>query len=76
MPIYMPPVAVRTNSNAMHSIGNTIQYRMLQIAHYGQPTIDIELDESQHEVSRFVTSYSTMDTMYPPPPETKPASPD
>ncbi|KAF1974155.1 arrestin [Bimuria novae-zelandiae CBS 107.79] len=63
MPIYMPPPAVRTNSIAMHSIGNHLQQRVLQLAHYGQPTIDIELDESQHETSRFVTSYSTMDTI-------------
>lgn len=64
MPIYMPPPTLRSSSHAMHSIGNQIQSRMLQIAHYGQPAIDIELDESQHEGSRFVTSYSTMDTMY------------
>jgi hypothetical protein len=64
MPIYLPPQAVRNNSTAMQSIQNQIQYRMLQIAHYGQPTIEIELDESQHEASRAITSYSTMDTMY------------
>ncbi|KAK3201681.1 hypothetical protein GRF29_164g273455 [Pseudopithomyces chartarum] len=63
MPIYLPPQAVRNNSTAMQSIQNQIQYRMLQIAHYGQPTIEIELDESQHEASRAITSYSTMDTI-------------
>lgn len=51
------------NSNAMHSIGNQIQYRVHTLAHYGLPAIDIELDDSGLEASRFVTSYSTMDTM-------------
>lgn len=52
------------HSNAMASIGNQISYRMLQIAHYGQPTIEIELDDSRHGTQgSYVTSYSTMDTL-------------
>lgn len=50
--------------NAMHSISNQIQYRMLQIAHYGQPAIDIDLDDSRHGTQgSYITSYSTMDTI-------------
>ncbi|KAL5378084.1 hypothetical protein DPSP01_009368 [Paraphaeosphaeria sporulosa] len=58
------PAPARRDSNTMHAIGSHLQYRMLQMAHYGQPTIDIELDESQHEANRAIFSYSTMDTMY------------
>lgn len=65
MPVHhMVPAPSRTNTNAMQAIGSHLQYRVLQMAHYGQPAIDIELDESQYEATRAITSYSTMDTMY------------
>ncbi|KAF2681140.1 hypothetical protein K458DRAFT_372635 [Lentithecium fluviatile CBS 122367] len=52
-----------TTSN-MQSLGYQMQHRMLQIAHYGQPTIEIALDESRHGTQgSYVTSYSTMDTI-------------
>ncbi|KAF9731154.1 arrestin domain-containing protein [Paraphaeosphaeria minitans] len=57
------PAPARRDPNTMHTLGSHLQYRVLQIAHYGQPTIDIELDESQHEANRAIFSYSTMDTM-------------
>ncbi|KAF2450734.1 hypothetical protein P171DRAFT_516554 [Karstenula rhodostoma CBS 690.94] len=66
MPVYplvpLPPPA-RRDSNTMHAIGNHLQHRVLQLAHHGQPTIDIELDESHHATHRAITSYSTMDTV-------------
>ncbi|KAL5374400.1 hypothetical protein PMIN03_005697 [Paraphaeosphaeria minitans] len=57
------PAPARRDPNTMHTLGSHLQYRVLQIAHYGQPTIDIELDESQHEANRAIFSYSTMDTI-------------
>jgi hypothetical protein len=58
----MPPTSspASVHSSAMQSFG----YHMLQIAHYGQPAIEIELDDSRHGTQgSYVTSYSTMDTI-------------
>lgn len=48
----------------MHTISNQLQYRILQVAHMGQPAIEIELDDSHNGTQgSYVTSYSTMDTL-------------
>jgi hypothetical protein len=48
----------------MQSFGFQMQHRMLQIRHYGQLSIEIQLDDSRHGTQgSYVTSYSTMDTI-------------
>jgi hypothetical protein len=67
----MPPTSsrasVHSSSNAtlgMQSFGFQVQHRMLQIAHHGQLSVEIELDGSRHGTQgSYVTSYSTMDTI-------------
>lgn len=46
----------------MHSIGNQIGYKVRNIAHFGQPTIDIILNEGAGP-RRVIPSYSTMDSI-------------
>lgn len=46
----------------MQSIGNQIGYKVRNIAHHGQPTIEINLNDN-HASRRPITSYSTMDTI-------------
>jgi hypothetical protein len=48
----------------MHNISNQVHYRMLHMAHMGQPNIEIQLDDgAQGPKGSYVTSYSTMDTL-------------
>ncbi|OAL47194.1 arrestin [Pyrenochaeta sp. DS3sAY3a] len=54
--------SVLSHANTMHSIGNQIGYKVRNMAHYGQPAIEINLNGSQAR-GTFVTSYSTMDTI-------------
>ncbi|KAF2471021.1 arrestin [Lindgomyces ingoldianus] len=51
------------HSSSMQSIGNQIGYKVRNIAHYGQPQIEINLDGGHGPTGRYVTSYSTMDTI-------------
>lgn len=50
-------------SHAMQSISNQIGYKVRNMAHYGQPTVEINLDNSHGTHGKWVTSYSTMDTI-------------
>jgi len=47
----------------MQALGNQIGYKVRNISHYGQPTIDIDMDGSSGHQPKFVTSYSSMDTL-------------
>ncbi|ORY16527.1 hypothetical protein BCR34DRAFT_597542 [Clohesyomyces aquaticus] len=51
------------HTSSMQSIGNQIGYKVRNIAHYGQPQIDIHLDGSHGPHGRYITSFSTMDTI-------------
>ena len=50
-------------SLAMQSIGNQIGYKVRNVSHHGQPTIEIDLNDSDAHRQRFVTSYSSMDSI-------------
>jgi hypothetical protein len=50
-------------SLAMQSIGNQIGYKVRNVSHHGQPTIEIDLNDSDGYRQRFVTSYSSMDSI-------------
>ncbi|KAF2637406.1 arrestin [Massarina eburnea CBS 473.64] len=55
---------VSTQSTTMQTFSNQVHYRMLQMAHMGQPSIEIQLDDSAYATrGSYVTSYSTMDTI-------------
>lgn len=47
----------------MHTIGNQIGYKVRNIATYGQPAIEINLDGGHGAHGKYVTSYATMDTI-------------
>jgi hypothetical protein len=47
----------------MQTLGNQIGYKVRNIAHHGQPTIDIDLNDSNGHGHKFITSYSSMDTI-------------
>jgi hypothetical protein len=47
----------------MQALGNQIGYKVRNISHHGQPTIVIDIDDSNSHGHRFVTSYSSMDTL-------------
>ena len=51
-----------SHTSTMQSIGNQIGYKVRNIAHYGQPNIEVNLNGSEDRHA-FVTSYSTMDTI-------------
>ncbi|KAF1851393.1 arrestin [Cucurbitaria berberidis CBS 394.84] len=51
-----------SHANTMHSIGNQIGYKVRNIAHLGQPTIDIDVHGSDGR-NAFLSSFSTMDTV-------------
>ncbi|KAF2177635.1 arrestin [Zopfia rhizophila CBS 207.26] len=51
------------HSSSVQSIGNQIGYKVRNLATYGRPTIEINLDNSHGTHGRYVTSYSTMDTI-------------
>jgi hypothetical protein len=62
----MPPsssVSAFAPSLAMQSIGNQIGYKVRNVSHHGQPTIEIDLNDSDGYRQRFVTSYSSMDSI-------------
>ncbi|KAF2868707.1 arrestin [Massariosphaeria phaeospora] len=52
-----------SQSNTMQSIGNQIGYKVRNIAHHGQPVIEINLDDRHGTHGGYVTSYSTMDSI-------------
>ncbi|KAF1944708.1 arrestin [Clathrospora elynae] len=56
-------VLVSVQSNTMQSIGNQIGYKVRNMAQHGQPAIDINLDDSNEQRQKFVTSYSSMDSI-------------
>lgn len=47
----------------MQTLGNQIGYKVRNISHHGQPAIVIDLDESDGHGHKFITSYSSMDTI-------------
>ncbi|KAF2713924.1 arrestin [Pleomassaria siparia CBS 279.74] len=47
----------------MANIAGQIGYKVRNITHYGQPTIEINLDNAHGTHGTWVTSYSTMDTI-------------
>jgi hypothetical protein len=47
----------------MQAIGNQIGYKVRNLAHNGQPTIEISLNDQNRHRHRFVTSYSSMDSI-------------
>jgi hypothetical protein len=47
----------------MQALGSQIGYKARNIAQLGQPTIDISLHEDNSNQSKFVMSYSSMDTV-------------
>lgn len=58
-----PSSGASTYSSSMQSIGNQIGYKVRNIAHYGQPQIEINLDHTHGTHGGYITSYSTMDTI-------------
>ncbi|KAF2731568.1 arrestin [Polyplosphaeria fusca] len=62
----MPARYPRSSGASLHSmqtIGNQIGYKVRNIAHYGQPDIDISLEGEHGTHGTYVTSFSTMDTI-------------
>lgn len=51
-----------SQSSTLQHIGNQIGYKVRNIAHYGQPTIEIDLLDCDGP-RRAIPSYSTMDTI-------------
>lgn len=47
----------------MQALGNQIGYKVRNISHHGQPTIAIDLNDSNGYCHKFITSYSSMDTI-------------
>ena len=47
----------------MQALGNQIGYKVRNISHHGQPTIEIDLNGENDRQRKFVTSYSSMDTV-------------
>ncbi|CAN9204419.1 unnamed protein product [Alternaria alternata] len=47
----------------MQSLGSQIGYKVRNISHYGEPTIAIDLNETGGHSHKFITSYSSMDTI-------------
>jgi hypothetical protein len=56
-------VVSHTNTMGMQSMCNQVGYKVRNMTHYGQPSIDIKLNGSDGPHSTWVTSYSTMDTV-------------
>ncbi|KAH9880835.1 hypothetical protein IAQ61_001129 [Plenodomus lingam] len=54
--------SVLSQSSTMRQMGNQIGYKVRNLAHYGQPTIAIDLVDS-HGPRRVIPSYSTMDAI-------------
>lgn len=56
--------SVSVQPDRMQALGNQIGYKVRNISHHGQPTIVIHLDDdSSGHQQKFVTSYSSMDTL-------------
>jgi hypothetical protein len=47
----------------MQSMRNSVGCKVRGITHYGQPNIEINLNDSNGPQNTWVTSYSTMDTL-------------
>jgi hypothetical protein len=47
----------------MQSMRNQVGSKVRNMTHYGQPTIEINLNGTDSPRSKWVTSYSTMDTI-------------
>lgn len=56
-------MSVHSQTNTMQSIGNQIGYKVRNFASHGQPTIEINLGETDGPRHTWTTSYSTMDTL-------------
>jgi len=54
--VFAPP-------DRMQALGNQIGYKVRNISHHGQPTIVIDLNDSNGHCHKFTTSYSSMDTI-------------
>jgi hypothetical protein len=59
----MPASSGASMQSNMQSLGNHIGTKMRTLAHHGQPLIEIDLDTSHGTHGKWVTSYSTMDTI-------------
>ncbi|KAF1832607.1 arrestin [Decorospora gaudefroyi] len=55
--------SMRSQPDSMQALGNQIGCKVRNIAHQGQPTIDIGLNDSSGHRLKFVTSYSSMDSI-------------
>ena len=49
--------------NVHSSFGNQIGTKMRALAHHGKPDIEINLENSNARLGKWVNSYSTMDTI-------------
>ncbi|USP79299.1 arrestin (or s-antigen) n-terminal domain protein [Curvularia clavata] len=58
-----PSTSTIVYQDRMQALGSQIGYKARNIAQLGQPTIDISLNEEQGRQRKFVTSYSSMDTV-------------
>ncbi|EDU47591.1 Bul1 N domain containing protein [Pyrenophora tritici-repentis] len=58
-----PASSVSVQPDRMQALGNQIGYKVRNISHHGQPKIVIHLDDSNGHQQKFVTSYSSMDTL-------------
>lgn len=54
---------MQSHGTTMQSMRNQVGYKVRNIAHYGQPTIEIHLNGTEGPKNTFVTSYSTMDAI-------------
>jgi hypothetical protein len=62
----MPPSAPASEYShavTMQAMRNQVGTKVRNIAHYGQPTIEIHLNGTDGPRNTWVTSYSTMDTL-------------
>ncbi|KAF2033042.1 arrestin [Setomelanomma holmii] len=56
-------VVSHANTMGMQSMCNQVGYKVRNMTHYGQPSINISLGGNEGPRSTWVTSYSTMDTI-------------
>jgi hypothetical protein len=55
--------SVLAQSDRLQAIGNQIGYKVRNIAHHSQPKIEICLNDTNPHQQKFVTSYSSMDSI-------------
>jgi hypothetical protein len=57
------PASEYSHAVTMQSMRNQVGSKVRNITHYGQPTIEINLNGTDGPRNTWVTSYSTMDTL-------------